>query len=421
MRSDYHKTVLKNGIRVVSTKMPEVRSVSIGAWIDAGSRDERPEENGISHFIEHLAFKGTKKRSAKQIALSLESVGGSLNAFTGREHTCYYAKVLKEHLGITLDILSDILKNSLFRPIDLKREKSVITEEIKDTEDTPGDLVFDLFMESLWGKHPLGKPIMGTLQSLSRIKRKQVFDYLQRNYTYPKVVIAASGNLNHEKLVRGVEKVFRFNQQSPEKSSPKENLISYPAKKMIKRKSAQTHVCLGLPNFSFTHPRKYAALLLSTILGGGMSSRLFQKIREELGLAYNIYSFSDFFEDSGVFGIYLGTNEIKLIPATKLILKEFSLIKKKKISKKELEHAKYLLKGGLIMGAESTTNQMNRLARHELFFQDYFDLDKTISLIDKVKAEDVMQVANQLLDSDKFCVTVLGPLDKKVLSKIDWK
>jgi len=421
MRSDYRKTVLENGIRVVSGKMPGVRSVSIGVWIDAGSRDEKPEENGLSHFIEHLVFKGTKKRSAKEIAVALESVGGSLNAFTGREHTCYYAKVLEEHLEIALEIISDILKNSLFRPVDFNREKSVIIEEIMDAEDTPGELVFDLFMETLWGEHPLGRPIIGTLRSVSKLKRKQVFEYLHTNYIYPGVVIAASGKLNHDKLVKWVERKFRFHQHGPQRSSQEEDLIPRPDKKVTKRKSAQTHVCLGLPNFSFTHSQKYAALVLSNILGGGMSSRLFQKIREDLGLAYNIYSFSDFFEDSGVFGIYLGTNHQKLIPAIKLILKEFSSIKKKKISKKELEHAKYQLKGGLILGGESTTNQMNRLARHELFFGDYFGLDKTISLIDKVRSADVTEVADRLLDSERLCVTVLGPVNKKVLSKIDWR
>jgi len=422
MRSGYRKTVLENGIRVVSQKMPGVRSVSIGVWIDAGSRDEKSEENGISHFIEHLVFKGTKKRSAKEIAVALESVGGSLNAFTGREHTCYYAKILEEHVEIALDILSDILKNSLFKPVDFKREKSVVIEEIMDSEDTPSELVFDHFMEALWGKHPLGRPIIGTMQSVSRLKRRQVFDYLHRNYIHPRVVIAASGKLiDHDKLVACVEKKFRFNQKSQKEIQRKEELIPHPDKKVTKRKSAQTHVCLGLPNFSFTHPQKYAALILSSILGGGMSSRLFQKIREDLGLVYNIYSFSDFFEDSGVFGIYLGTNQKKLIPATRLILKEFSSVKRKRISRKELEHAKFQLKGGLIMGAESTTNQMNRLARHELFFGDYFSLDKTISLIDEVKSIDVMEVATQLLDPDKLCMTVLGPVDKDALSKINWK
>jgi predicted Zn-dependent peptidase len=421
VKSEYRKTVLKNGVRAVSLNMPQVRSVSIGVWIDTGSRDEKPEENGISHFIEHLIFKGTKKRSAKEIAVALESVGGTLNAFTGREHTCYYAKVLEEHVEIALDILSDILKNSLFRPADFKREKSVIIEEIMDSEDTPSDLIFDLFMESLWKKHPLGRPIIGTLQSVSKIKRKQVFDYLHRNYTYPRVVIAASGKINHHKLVRVVDRKFKFNTPPAAENPPKENLTPHPTKKVVKRKSAQTHVCLGLPNFPFTHSQKYAALLLSNILGGGMSSRLFQKIREELGLAYNIYSFSDFFDDAGVFGVYLGTNQNNLLSAIKLILKEFQSIKKKRVSKEELEHTAYQLKGGLIFGAESTITQMNRLARHELFFKDYYSLDKTISLIDKAKAKDVLEVANQLLDPDKLCITVLGPVDQKVLSKIDWK
>ena len=421
MRSHYSKTVLENGIRLVSSRMPQVRSVCIGVWVDAGSRDEKPGENGISHFIEHLVFKSTKKRTARDIAVALESVGGSLNAFTGREHTCYYAKVLDEHVDKALDILSDILKNSLFRSADFKREKSVIIEEIMDAEDTPSDLVFDLFMEALWGKHPLGRPIIGTLQTILKIKRTQVLDYFNRNYVYPRVVISASGRIEHQELVKKVDKSFRFCQKDLDKNVPQENLIPYSVKKVRKRKTAQTHVCLGFPGYSFTDSRKYPALVLSSILGGGMSSRLFQKIREELGLAYNIYSFSDFFKDGGVLGIYLGTNQEKLIPCIKLILKEFHSIKKKKISRDELEHACYQLKGGLIFAAESTTNQMNRLARHELFSQDYFSLDKTISQINKVKAVDVLGVANQLLDLDKLSVTVLGPVEENVLSKIDWK
>ena len=421
MKSHYNKTVLENGIRVVSSRMPQVRSVCIGVWVNSGSRNEKPGENGISHFIEHLVFKGTKKRSARDIAVSLESVGGSLNAFTGREHTCYYAKVLDEHVNTALDILSDILENSLFRSTDFKKEKSVIIEEIMDAEDTPSDLIFDLFMEALWGKHPLGRPIIGTLQSVLKIKRIQVLDYLKRNYVYPRVVISASGKINHQELVKKVKKCFRFYKKNTDENVLEKTLVPHSARKVRKRKTAQTHVCLGFPGYSFTDPLKYPALVLSNILGGGMSSRLFQRIREELGLAYNIYSFSDFFNDGGVFGIYLGTNQEKLISCIKLILKELNSIKKKKISKDELEHACYQLKGGLIFAAESTTNQMNRLARHELFFGDYFSLDKTITQIDKVNAKDVIEVANQLLDSDKLCATVLGPVDKKVLSKIDWK
>lgn len=248
-----------------------------------------------------------------------------------------------------------------------------------------------------------------------------MLDYLHRNYVYPRVVISASGKINHQELVKEVERSFRFHPKNLDKNISEKRLIPYSDKKVKKRKTAQTHVCLGFPSYSFTDPQKYPALVLSTILGGGMSSRLFQRIREELGLAYNIYSFSDFFKEGGVFGIYLGTNQEKLIPSIKLILKEFNSIKKKKISKDELEHACYQLKGGLIFAAESTTNQMNRLARHELFFGDYFSLDKTISHIDKVKAEDVKEVADQLLDSDKLCATILGPVDQKVLSKVNWK
>jgi predicted Zn-dependent peptidase len=430
MRPVYNKTVLENGIRVLSETIPSVPSVSIGIWINVGSRDEKAKENGVSHFIEHILFKGTKKRSAKQIALALESIGGILNAFTGREQTCYYAKALDEHSEEALDVLSDILLNPLFDPKDFQKEKGVIIEEIKDAEDSPADFIFDLFVQNLWGDNSFGRPIMGTVKSVLSLERNEVLNYMSKNYVPPKIVVATSGNLDHRKLTRIVESKLTF----PPKADPpmvKAPNIGQPStlegtppksgkKTVVKREIAQTHICLGFPGFHFKHPQKYPALVLSNILGGGMSSRLFQIIREEKGLAYNVYSFIDFFKDAGIFGIYLGTNQKQVKGAIELVLKELAKIKNNRLSLTELENTKYHLKGNLILSSESTSSRMNRLARQEIYVCEYLSLKNSIASIEKVKAKDVVEVANRLLDSDKLSVVILGPVPQTLTQKINW-
>ncbi len=419
---EYNKTTLKNGIRVVSERVPWVSSVCIGVWIFVGSRDENQKEMGLSHLIEHMLFKGTKRRTAKQIALALESIGGSLNAFTGRENTCYYAKVLDENLDVAIDLLSDIIKNPLFDPVDFKKEKKVIIEEINEAEDTPSDLIFDLFMETLWKNQTLGKPILGTVESIKRIKRKNLLVYFKHNYIPPKMVVCASGNLSHKKLVKMVEKKFvkdfsDFDQIDPRMKKKAE---PYAQKMVTEKKIAQTHLCIGFPAFEFNHPQKYPALVLSNILGGGMSSRLFQTVREKLGLVYNIYNFFDFYFDTGAFGVYLGTNQKDVQLAVEVVLKEFSEIKEKRLPKTELEDAKYNLKGNLVLGAENISYRMNRLARHELYSQTHLSLKKSISAIEKVTVKEVKETAEKILDPNKICVTILGPVKKEIIKTIDW-
>ncbi len=420
MRGIHRKTILKNGIRVVTEKIGYVRSVAIGVWIDVGSRDEGSDERGVSHFIEHMLFKGTKKRTAKEIASSLESVGGALNAFTGREHTCYFARVLDEHLNIAVDVLADILKNFLLNPTDLEREKTVIISEIRDLEDSPADLVHDRLMHNMWQDHPLGRSIMGDAESILSMTRNKLIDFIKRNYVSPKVVVAASGNLNHQGLVRLIQEKFRFNQTDRrppvDQSTPEPN----QNKMVVNRQTAQTHVSLGIPAFPYKDKRRYAALLLTNILGGGMSSRLFQSIREKLGLAYNVYTFIDFFEDTGVFGIYLGTHKKNTVRVIDLVLKEIKKIKRGSLSRKELSHAKYQLKGNLMLSLENTSNRMSRLARHELLLNKYVDLDETISSIDKVKGKEVIEMAADLFDSNKLSAVILGPVGKRVINQINW-
>jgi predicted Zn-dependent peptidase len=420
MRVIYQKTVLDNKLRVVSEKIDSVRSVSLGVWVDVGSRDEGRGENGISHFIEHMLFKGTKKRSAKEIALALESVGGSLNAFTGRENTCFYARVMEEHLEIALDVLSDLILNPLFNPYDFKKEKKIIAEEIKELDDTPSEIAFDLFMQALWGDHPLGKPVIGKLKNIQKLERGQLLNFMRENYLSPKIVIAASGNLGHRRLARLVEKKFRLDDHLPKRRRQTHPLETSSQKMVLRRKSAQTHICIGFPSYAYKSSKRYPALVLSNILGGGMSSRLFQILRERLGMVYNIYSFIDFFKDKGVFGIYLGTDKKQVIPAVEQVLRELQRIKKEKLNRKELEDAKYQLKGSLILGSENTSNRMNRLARLELYLKDYISLEKTISLIDKVKSQDVAEVADELLRGNKLAIAILGPVGRNILQKITW-
>ncbi|MFH0931789.1 MAG: pitrilysin family protein [Candidatus Zixiibacteriota bacterium] len=420
MRVSYQKTVLDNKLRVISEKIDSVSSITLGVWIDVGSRDEEQNENGISHFIEHMLFKGTKKRSTKEIALALESLGGTLNAFTGRENTCLYAKVLDEHLEIALDVLSDLLLNPLFNPYDFKKEKKIIAEEIKELEDMPSEVAFDLLMEAMWGEHPLGRPVIGDIKNIQKLERGQLLNFMREKYVSPKIVIAACGNLSHQRLVKLVENKFKLNSPIPKRKREIPPLRLMSQKIARRRKTAQTHICIGFPGYSFKHPKRYAALLLSNILGGGMSSRLFQNLREKFGMVYTVHTFIDSFKDKGIFGVYLGTDKKQVLPAVEQVLKELRRIKKDELKRKEFEDAKYQLKGNLILGAESTSTRMNRLARLEIYLKDYISLEKTISLINQVKKEEVIEVANELMHKDRLSVAILGQVGQSILQKINW-
>ena len=420
MKEIYKKTVLENGIRVVTERIDYVRSVSIGVWIDVGSRDEKNDEAGVSHFIEHMLFKGTKKRTAREIASSLESVGGSLNAFTGREHTCYFARVLDEHTDIALDVLSDILKNPLFNSSHLEKERAVIISEIKELEDSPADLVHDLLMNTMWKENSLGRPIIGSAESVLKLTKNKLVNFMKRNYTSPRVVIAASGNFKHEELANKIKRKFKFSSNCHPASENQIPPQAEPNQLVAKRKTAQTHISLGVSTFPYRDRRRYAALVLSSILGGGMSSRLFQSIREKLGLVYSVYTYVDFFEDAGVFGIFMGTHKKNTVRVIELVLKEIQKLKRDNLTSKELSHAKYQLKGNLLLSLESTSNRMNRLARYELLLHDYMDLDETINSIDKIKARDVIEVACDFFSPGKLSAVALGPVGKGILNRIDW-
>ena len=420
MKETYRKAVLENGARVVAETIDSVRSISIGVWIDVGSRDEAADEAGASHFIEHMVFKGTKKRSAQDIAASLESVGGSLNAFTGREHTCYFARTLDEHVDVALDVLSDLIRNPLFNPNHLEKERQVIISEIKEMEDSPADLVHDLLMETIWKTSPLGRPVIGSTQSVLGLSRGKLLGFMRRNYAFPRMVIAASGSLKHQVLLSKIQRKFGFD--SRHSGGPKIQAAPRAGKsrRVVTKKTAQTHISMGAPAFPYKDPRRYSALVLSNILGGGMSSRLFQRIREKLGLAYSVYSFFDFFEDTGVFGIYMGTDRENAPRVIGEVLKEIKRLRRNSIDPEELSNAKYQLKGNLLLSMESTFNRMNRLARYELFLRENVDLDHTIKAINKIKSKDVIEVAEELFSPGRLSAVALGQLDRNALNGIDW-
>ncbi len=414
----YQKTILPNGVKVLTETIPYVRSVSLGLWIDVGSRDESNQSSGISHFIEHMAFKGTRTRSASEIASYLESVGGVLNAFTGREQTCYYAKFLDEHLEKAVEILFDLTNNPTFINSDIEKEKKVIIEEIRDIEDSPGDLIHDLFAGAIFGGHALGRSIMGTRSTVRGMNRSKVLRYIGRFYRPDRIIVAACGNLQHKRLVQLTNKYVdqRIMPEFPD-GRKKPKFKSY--RKIYRRKTNQTHICLGLPAKEFTHGSRTALLLLNSILGGGMSSRLFQRLREDLGLVYNVFSYLDFFADNGIFGIYLGTDGKNVKKALAAVKKEMDNITRSKLSRTEVEKSKEQLKGNLMLGLENTSNRMNRLARHELLANRHISLDETITTIDAVKPDEVTEIARDVFRNNQFSAVALGPVKGDIYSALE--
>ncbi len=413
----YQKTTLKNGLRIVTETMPSVRSVSLGVWVDVGSRNERPEENGMSHFIEHMLFKGTRRRTARQIAAALESLGGNLNGFTSREHTCYTARILDEHLETAVDVLSDIMCNATLTKPNLKREKMVICEEIKEVADNPADYIHDIFAKTFWGEHPLGRSILGTRQTLIAMKRSHVVDYLKRHYRTGPIVVAASGRVSHAKLVRFVRE--RFNFPAGQAEAPKK--AQRDKQKNIKLESSsnnQTHLCLGYPGLKFADGSKMAALALGTYLGGGMSSVLFQKIREELGLAYSVYTFHEFYRDAGVFEACIGTDREHVRQVVDIILAELDRLKKRRLPLSKLNKIKGQMKGQLALGMESTTSRMSRLARQELMHRPYKSYRQILKEVESVTPSQILELSNRLFDHSRVAIAVLGPVDKGVFDDV---
>lgn len=409
--SVYNKTTLSNGIRVVSESIPYVRSISVGVWADVGSRDESPRMNGISHFLEHMVFKGTKRRSVREIARSLERVGGYLNAFTTKEQTCFYARALDTHLSTTLDVLSDIVLNATFDARELEKERLVVIEELKNAEDNPEEIIHDYFEKMLFPTHTLGSPIIGTTQNLMRFSRKDLQDHVARHYRPEHLVIAAAGNINHDELVRLSEK--HFSSLKGSKNSWDRVLAPVRAKSSAfqeyERPIQQSHVCLGTISYGLKHRDRHNLQVLNSLLGEGMSSRLYQNIRERHGFAYAVYSYVSLLSDTGVFRAYVGTDKKNTERSIELIRKELFKLRDREVSRAELERTKSQIKGNLLLGLESMSGRMMRLGSNELCFQTFISLDSVLQKIDRASTEGIQRVARDLFREGTLSTIIIKP------------
>jgi predicted Zn-dependent peptidase len=416
---DILTTTLPNGIKVITETMPHVRSVSVGVWVSSGSRRETAEQNGISHFIEHMLFKGTANRSAEAIARSVDSIGGNLDAFTAKEMVCFNTKVLDEHLPVALDVLSDLVLNPAFRAEDIEKEKGVILEEIKMDADSPDYLVHEIFSSNFWKDHSLGKPILGTRETVNRFNQAVVQDYYRSVYTPANLLITAAGNLTHERLVSLARERFESLAVAP--PEPPQAVPSTHARVSLKSKKdlEQVHVCLGVPSYPIPHKDRFACYVLNTMLGGGMSSRLFQNIRERQGLAYAVFSELNPYSDTGCLSVYAGTSLESAKQVVESVLKEFTDLKQQLAPAEEVRRAKDHLKGSLMLSLESTSSRMSNLARQEMHFQRFFSLDELAESIENITAEDVQRVAQTFFDQKNVALTVLGNLDGFKITRDD--
>jgi len=405
------KEVLPNNVRIVTESVPYVQSVSVGIWIATGARDEDLDRRGACHFIEHMLFKGTESRSASQIADEFDFLGGQLNAFTEKEYTCYYCKVLSEHLHQAVDILADMFLNSLFRPDDVEVEKNVILEEIKRYEDTTEDLVHDVFALTAWDNHPLGNPILGRWESVSNLTSDVLVRFMQERYTPDNIVIAAAGNLVHEALVEQIASLFGGLEGTCPKPRHEAPIFS-GSSAFTNRPTEQVHFCVGTPGFSQLDPDVYTLAVIDAALGGSMSSRLFQEIRERRGLAYTIGSYSASFREGGLFVVYGGTSRENMGQVLELIKAEFAKVMKHNITPEELVRAKNQIRGGLVLSQENMSSRMIRMAKSELYLGRPIPLDELISLIQKVTHDDIDRVARKLFKDSPIAVATIGPLDE---------
>lgn len=400
------KYTCQNGVRIVLENIPTVRSVAIGVWIGTGSRNEIPENNGVSHFLEHMFFKGTKTRTAREIAESFDSIGGQVNAFTSKEYTCYYAKVLDTHAKFALDVLADMFFHSTFVEEELMKEKNVVLEEIKMYEDTPDDIVHDLLSKAIYENHSLGYPILGTEETLATFNGDTLRQYMHDNYTPENVVISIAGNIE-ETFISEVEKYFGSYEAG--KDMKEEQKPVFHTNQMARKKETeQAHLCLGFEGLQVGHDDIYSLIVLNNILGGSMSSRLFQEVREQRGLAYSIFSYHSSFQDSGIVTIYGGTGASQLDVLFETIKDTLEKLKSEGITEKELNNSKEQLKGSLMLSLESTNSRMSRNGKNELLLKEHRTLDEIIRQIDDVQMAGVNELANSIFD-EQFSVSLISP------------
>ena len=412
------KTVLPNGLTVLTESMPHVRSISMGVWVNAGSRDEAASVNGISHFVEHMVFKGTTSRTSQQIAREVDTIGGNLDAFTSKETICFNIKVLDENVAPALDVLSDLVLHPTFHPDELVREQGVILEEIKMDEDNPDYLVHEIFTQNFWKNNALGRPILGTNKTVASFDQPTVLTYYADTFTPRNLVFSAAGNLEHDGFVARVEQQFSSLSASSVEGSAQGVPEALPHITLKRKKSLeQVQLCLGVPAPPVHSPDRYGVYLLNTILGGGMSSRLFQTIREDQGLAYSIYSEMSPFRDTGSLCVYAGTSVDKTEKLLRLTLAELSRLKDETISEAELKRAKDQLKSNIVIGLESSGSRMSNLARQQMYFGRFFGIEEIVDEIDSVGPEQIYRLAQELFQTDRMALTLLGNLGSMSITR----
>jgi predicted Zn-dependent peptidase len=408
---------LPNGLTIITEQMQHIRSASIGVWLQTGSRDEDAEWNGISHFIEHMVFKGTKHRTAEEIARQVDSFGGNMDAFTAKECICFNVKVLDEHVPTALDILSDLVLNPVFDAADIARERGVILEEIKMDEDNPDYLVHEIFTQNFWKDHPLGKPILGTKETVKRFERDPVLDAYAHRFAPGNIIVSAAGNLDHDKFVELV--IRHFEHMKPMSNGFHSSKPKIVSRIILRNKKAleQVQLCIGVPAYPIAHEKRHAGYILNTVLGGGMSSRLFQNIRERQGLAYSIYSDLNPYRDTGCLAVYAGTSLASAAKVVQSVVSEFRKLKTAPVPEDELRRSKAQLKGSLMLSLESSTSRMSNLARQEMYFDRFYDLDELIAKIEAVTSEDLTILANEFFQTEAVAVTALGNLNGLKLTR----
>jgi len=405
------RTVLPSGLIVLTERMEHVRSVAMGVWMRAGSRHEVPELNGISHFVEHMVFKGTKSRSAQRIAREVDAIGGNLDAFTGKETVCFNVKVLDEHVPTALDVLSDLVLNPVFASEEIARERGVILEEIKMDEDNPDTLVHEIFTQNFWKDHPLGKPILGTRETVRSFEQNTLLRFFEQRFLAGNMVFSAAGNLEHDSFVEQVARHFGSLASGSVSSDDIAPNVTPRIHLRNKKSLEQVQLCLGVPAPPIADESRYTTLLLNTLLGGGMSSRLFQTVREERGLVYAIYSDLNPYRDTGSLCVYAGTSADRALQVIDLIMEEFRRLKSEPLQPGELRRAKDQLKGNLLLSLESSMSRMSNLARQQMYFERFFGLEEILDRVESVTEDQVMAMSTRLFQRDHVAVTLLGRLD----------
>ncbi len=408
---DIQKHVLPNGLVVVTENMPHVRSVSVGIWVRTGSRCESTEQNGLAHFLEHMVFKGTERRSAEEIARSMDSVGGMLDAFTAKELTCFNAKVLDEHLPIAFDVISDLILRPRFAPDDVEKEKQVVLEEIKMDQDNPESVLHELFTGGFWPDHPLGRPIIGTPETVRSFSSEALFGYYRSWFTPDRLILTAAGNVTHGRLLELAEREFSALRPSGSVADPHAPQARAPIRLEEKRDLEQVHLCIGVPSYPLAHERRFGVAVLNNLLGGGMSSRLFQNVREKQGLAYAVFSELTPYSDAGMLSVYAGTALEAAGKVVDLVVQEFRNLKDSPVPEEELRRAKDHLKGSLMLSLESTSARMSNLARQELYFHGFYSLDEILASIEAVTREEVRSIAREFFQTGQIAVAALGNLN----------